>query len=244
MTPLVEAAHLLRLYWVQERRNFQFLLVNSFIVPATIAYLGWMLVPDHPDALRWWMAGSVTFGLGMGGLAQVGFGILNDRFLGRLDLLRSAPVSKRGYYAAQISVAVGESLALVVLALGLFALLGVAVPTWAGITTALVSAVCAGAAIGGLGAAIAFRARDFDAGNTLVAIAALGLAAASPVFYEISALPAVLQPIAWCSPFTHVAALLRAALAGAAIPLGSLAALLLLAAGIHVASYRLARWSA
>ena len=239
----VEIAHVLHLYSVQERRNFQFLIVNSFIVPATVAYLGWMIVPGALDDLRWWMAGSITFGLGMGGLAQVGFGILNDRFLGRLDLIRSSPVSKAAYYGAQISVAVGEALALGVLALLLLWALGVAILTPVGVLVAVLAALCAGTAIGGLGAAIAFRARDFDVGNTIIAICALGLAAVSPVFYDIAVLPSLLQPLAWCSPFTHIATLLRAALAGNPIPTEALIVTLVLSAALNIISYRLARWS-
>ncbi len=243
MSGISEVSNLLRLYLVQERRTFQFLLVNTFIITAAIDYLGWMIVPGDLEDLRFWMAGSITFGLGMGGLAQVGFGILNDRFLGRLDLIRTSPVSKRAYYAAHVSVAVAEALALVLLALLLLWALGVAELTPAGLATALLAAVCAGTAIGGLGAAIAFRAMDFDAGNTIVAISALGLAAASPVFYDIAALPGPLHPLAWCSPFTHVAPLLRASLAGAAVPLAPLLATLALAAVLNAASYRLARWT-
>lgn len=243
MSPAAEVGHLLHLYWVQERRTLQFMIVNSFLVPGTIAYLGWMLVPDDPVALRHWMAGSIAFGLGMGGLAQVGFGILNDRFLGRLDLIRTSPISKRGYYAAQITLAVGVALLLISVSLLLLALLGVARLTPAGVTSALLTAVCAGTSIGGLGAVIAFRARDFDLGNTLVAISALGLAAGSPVFYDIDALPRLLHPLAWASPFTHIAPLLRATLAGAEVPIAPLAATLLLAVVLNAASYRYSRWS-
>ena len=91
-------------------------------------------------------------------------------------------------------------------------------------------------------AALAFAARDFDGGNTAVAISAIGLAVASPVFYELDALPPLLQPLAWLSPFTHVAPLLRAVLAGSSVPAGSFAATLALGLALNVLSYRMARW--
>jgi ABC-type polysaccharide/polyol phosphate export permease len=243
VTAVGEVLRVLHLYWTHERRLYQFLLVNALAVPATIAYLGWRLIPDDPERLRWWLAGSVAFGLGMGGFAQVGFAILNDRFLGRLDLVRSAPVSKRAYLCAQVAVGVLESLALVWIALLGFAALGVAELTVAGLAAALATGLLAGAAMGGLATAIAFRAPGFDEGNTAVAMTALGLAAASPVFYDIDALPRLLHPVAWLSPFTHVAPLLRAVLAGQPPPPVPLVATGVLAVALVVAGYRLARWS-
>jgi ABC-type polysaccharide/polyol phosphate export permease len=235
-------AALVRLYWAQERSAIQFMLFNSFVMPGFVAYMGLMLAGDSLDDRRWWMAGSITIGLGMGGLAQVGFAVLTDRFLGRLDLIRSAPVPKLAYYAAQVSLTVVQNVALVLGALAALWALGLATPGASGVAVALVAGVVAGSAIGGLGAALAFAARDFDGGNTAVAIAAIGLAVASPVFYELEALPRLLQPLAWLSPFTHVAPLLRAVLAGAPIPATSFAATLVLALGLNVLSYRLARW--
>ncbi len=242
MNPTRETLAVLRLLWAQERSAFQFLLFNAFAMPAFVAYLGLMLAGGSLAEQRWWMAGSVTLGLGMGGLAQVGFAVLTDRFLGRLELLRSSPVSKRAYYTAHVSLAVLESVVLVLVALALLTALGIAAPGPGGVAAALLAALCAGSAIGGLGAALAFSARDFDAGNTAVAIAALGFAVASPVFYEITALPWALRPVAWLSPFTHIAPLLRAVIAGAPIPGGALAATLGLALVLNAVSYRLARW--
>jgi ABC-type polysaccharide/polyol phosphate export permease len=242
VSTLAETAALLRLYWAQERSMIGFLFFNAFAMPAFVAYMGFMLAGGSLAEQRWWMAGSVTLGLGMGGLAQVGFAVVNDRFLGRLDLLRCSPVSKRAYYAAQISLAVLESLVLVLVALALLALLGIAQPGPGGVLAGVIAALCAGSAIGGLGAVLGFGAPSFESGNTAVAIAAIGLAVASPVFYEPAALPWLARPIAWLSPFTHIAPLLRAAIAGAPIPLAPLAATLALALALNVASYRLARW--
>jgi ABC-type polysaccharide/polyol phosphate export permease len=237
-----ETVAVLRLLWAQERSAFQFLLFNAFAMPVFVAYLGLMLAGGSLDQQRWWMAGSITLGLGMGGLAQVGFAVLTDRFLGRLALLRSSPISKQAYYTAHVSLAVAESLVLVLVALALLTALGIAEPGPAGVAAGALAAVCAGSAIGGLGAALAFGARDFDSGNTAVAICALGFAVASPVFYEISALPWALRPVAWLSPFTHIAPLLRAVIAGAPIPGGALAATLGIALLLNAVSYRWARW--
>src|ERR1039458_7127195 len=97
MKPFTQIAALLRLYLKQDRSHFQLMLYDSFLMPAMVAYLGLMLFPNAPERLKWWLAGCIVFGIGQGGLNQVGSAILHDRFLGRLDLLRTTPVSKGAY---------------------------------------------------------------------------------------------------------------------------------------------------
>ncbi len=242
MNALRQTIAVARLILSHERGNFQFQLFNAFVYPATIAYMGWMMVGESPELLRTWMAGSVCMGLGMSGFAQAGFGVVTDRFTGRMGLLRCMPISRGAYLAAQVGAVVAVSLALVCSALLLFAALGVAKLSAASFTGGVLGAVGAGASVGALGALLGFWARDFDSGNTTVAMAALGMALVSPVFYDVGELPLLLQPVAWLSPFTGIAAVLRSAVDGSALPLGALAwtlASAFLWAGL---SYRRIEW--
>ncbi len=242
MSLLRQTGAVIQLLLAHERGNFQFQLFNAFVYPATIAYMGWMIVGDDEALLRTWMAGAICMGLGMGGFAQVGFGVITDRFRGRMDLLRCQPISKGAYLAGQIAVVMVISLALVGFAVGLFTLLGLARASGPTFAAAVAGGATAGASIGALGALLAFRARDFDSGNTTIAMAALGFALVSPVFYEVSALPALLQPVAWLSPFTGVAEILRTALAAGAFPLAALVWTLACAVLWGALSYRLIEW--
>ena len=242
MNSLAQTAAILRLVMAHERGNFQFQLFNAAIYPAMIAYMGWMLVGEDRELLRVWMAGSVCMGLGMGGFAQVGFGVITDRFIGRMALLRCQPISKGAYLSAQIGMVMVISMALVGTAVALFGLIGLATPTLAVFGAALLGGAAAGAAIGSLGALMAFRANSFDAGNTVIAMSALGLALVSPVFYEVSALPGLLQPLAWLSPFTGIGELLRAMIFDAPLPLGALAWTVVSAILWASLSYRMIDW--
>ena len=91
MSFFAQTLAMVRLLLTQERGNFQFQLFNAFLYPATLAYMGWMIVGDDRAFLRTWMAGSVCMGLGMSGFTQVGFGVITDRFNGRMDLSTVTP---------------------------------------------------------------------------------------------------------------------------------------------------------
>jgi len=240
---LVQTAELLRLFWRQERSQIQDVAFSGLVLPATVAYMGMMLVVDPAQRLGW-LAGAVTFGVGMSAVAVVGFGILWDRFSGRLALLRSLPLAKGAYFLSHLAVAVLESAGVIVLALLALGGLGVIEAGLGALAGGVLAALCAGASLGALGAAIASRARDFDSGNTLLLVLSMGLAFLSPVFYPAALLPAPLQALAWLSPFTHVAPVLRSLFAAEALPLGSLLASVALAALFSAASLRALRWEA
>ena len=212
--------------------------------PAFVAYLGLMLAGGSLEEPRWWMAGSITLGLGMGGLAQVGFAVLTDRFLGRLDLLRCSPVSKRAYYTAHVSLAVVESLVLVLVALapahgararGARAAAGVA-------AGAARRALVAGSAIGGLGAALAFGARDFDGATRRSRSPRSASRSRAPSSTRSTALPRALQPAGLALALhPHRAAAARGD-RGSADPGGVARRHARPRAGLNAVSYRLARW--
>lgn len=243
MTGLRQTAHLVNLFGAQERGKFQGLLFNGFALPALMAYLGERTITGV-ESLRAWLAGSIVLALGMNGIAQAGYTALVDRFANRLALLRSAPVPKEAYYAALVVVAILESLIIVVAGLVLFGAAGVATLTVAGSAAGVLGAVAAGAALAGIGAAIAFRVRDFDTGNAAISIAALGLALVSPVLYSVDALPAPLRLVAWLSPFTYLTPLLHAALAGAPPPAWAVAGCLIQSIVVNVACLRWLPWTA
>jgi ABC-type multidrug transport system permease subunit len=237
----IQTLHVFRLYWAQERGNLAFLL-EALLMPAMLVYLGMMIVADDPEGRRFWMAGSLTFSLGLEGLGQVGHGILDDRFRGRLRLIRTSPITKRAYLGGQLSVAVLQSILIVIAGLTAFSLLGVAEPTGSGIAWAILAGACAGGAIGTLAAVIALGVRSVETGTTAIGIASIALSVASPVFYSLDAVPALLRPLAWLSPFTHVAPLVRAVLAGAPVPLASLAAIVALTVLFAAVGSRWVRW--
>ena len=82
----------------------------------------------------------------------------------------------------------------------------------------------------------------FPRGGNAIAIAGFGLSFISPVYWDASGLPLPVQALTWLSPFTHVAELVRAVIAGGALPLGAVAGTVALGVVFNVVSYRLVRW--
>jgi len=244
MTTVWGTVAVLRLYWREERAQRHMGLLNAIAMPAALAYLGVMVFPEQPELLRSWLAGCVAFGLGMGGLVQVGAAMLSDRFLGRLALLRTAPVSKASYYGAHLAMASLQAIVLLVAAMVAVQRLGLTAVGAREVAAGAIVALCAASAIGGLAAVLALSVADFDQGNVVITIAAVGLALASPVFYQLSDLPLLLQPVALLSPFTHVAPLVRALVDGRPLPPGALAGTVALAVAVNAVSYRLVPWRA
>jgi ABC-type polysaccharide/polyol phosphate export permease len=242
MRPLRQTVGLLRLYWAEERGSSQLLLFNAFAVPLTFGYMGTRIAAGSPETLRYWMAGSITLALGMSVLSQVGFAILNDRHRGRLDLLKSSPVTKASYCAAQLLLASAVAAGIVILSLALLHSIDVAAVAASSLASAVLCGMASGCAIGALAALLASRARSLDSGNAIVSIASIALVLSSPVFYDLDALPVVFQPVALLSPFTHVAELLRAVIAGDPLPVGPIAAILALSVVYGVLGYRGFRW--
>ena len=102
--------------------------------------------------------------------------------------------------------------------------------------------MCAGSSVGSLGAIIGLRATDYDQGNMLVAVTAVGFALVSPVFYALDRLPRPLQFVAMLSPLTHATTLLRTMVDGDPVSLGTLMLIGILAFVYNIASYRMLRW--
>lgn len=244
MSALKGSYDLLRLYWAHERRTYPFMLVNAVVTPATAAYIGTRFRLESEGMVQFWMAGCLTMGLGMTGISQVGFAILNDRFKGRLRLLTCLPLSRFSYFSAHITLAALEGMALVLAGFVLFWMVGVAEVERSSLGHAALCGAVAGISIGSLGGFLALRFPTFDAGNAAVTIAAVALAGSSPVFYELESLPRVAREVAMLSPFTHVAPLLRALLAGQPLPAGALLGGAIVAALFITLGTRAMRWRA
>ena len=95
-------ARLVRLYLRSQRAQIPFLLSNAILFPATLFYLGMKVSSGGPDDLRAWMAGAVTLSLGQTVVNNVGFNMLQDRFMGRAELLRAWPVNALSFTSVSV----------------------------------------------------------------------------------------------------------------------------------------------
>jgi ABC-2 type transport system permease protein len=239
---LADTAAMLRLFTARERGRLGFLLLDSLLLPAAICHLGVRVAGRAGPGRTWFLTGGIAMGLGTGAIYLVGAAVLDDRFRGRLQLLRVQPTIKLAYHLANVALAVVSAAALLFVAIAALAFLHAIDVTPGVVGMGMLLALLAGGSLGGLGGAVASRAHDYDLGYTTLSAVALGLACASPVFYPQDALPGPLRVLAQLSPMTHAASVLRSLTAAHPVPLDALAALTVLAVAINLGAYRLLRW--
>ena len=241
LLPAHEACQLIVLFARNERGRLSFLLFNSIALPATFVYL-FLLVGDETSAWRdFTVAGGLTLSLA-GSVAQTGEAMLTDRFDGRTALLFTTPISKAGYYLARVGVGTIEGTATLLIGLSLCFAAGLADPSAEDLPQILLASLAGAVGLCSLGGALAQCARSRDVGAVLVTLAPVSLGALSPVLYPPSALPPLIEPVSWLSPFTHIAAQLRAAVAGSSMPWQHFAASLILGGLFSLVGYRELRW--
>ena len=239
--PLLNIWRVLSLYVRQQRNYIHVVLLNSLILPGVIAYLGSRMVNSREGLIQW-LSASIALALGIGPMTQVGYCAMIDRFANRLPLLRNSPVPKYAYVEAMILLALVQCVVVIVLACGLFAVLGVGRLTTAGVMAGVLAAVGAGFSLGGFSVALAFRARDMDTGKALISMASYGLVLLSPVFYSLNELPRLARPLAFLIPFTFIEPMTRAAIEGQSAPVWTIEGCLVLAIALNIISYRCVPW--
>jgi ABC-type polysaccharide/polyol phosphate export permease len=239
--PIVYIGQVLALFVRQQRNFYQVILLDTFVLPSCLAYLGARMI-DSPNGLRTWLSASIALALGLGPVSQVGFSTYYDRFSKRILLLRLMPVPKYSYVVSYLLYATVQCILIVVVSITTFWALGYGRFTLPGLASGLTAAFCAGASLGGLGMMLTFRAANMDSARAQISIAAGGLALVSPVFYSVDALPTIVQPLAWLSPFTSIAILIRASIEGSGAPMSAVGGSLVLTIVFVAISYFAIPW--
>ncbi len=119
------------------------------------------------------MAGFLTLGLSMGGTFLVGFSVLEDRFLGRLELLRSTPLRANSYHVSYVLLAVLQNMLFVLIALLTLHVLGLSKLGATMLFAGVLSAIAAGAAVGGLAILVGTWVPHLQEGNAILSLVAL-----------------------------------------------------------------------
>jgi len=219
VSEMMDTGSLLRIFLKDEYAQFHYLFFNAFILPVTVAYFAVCVSTNMEERLRV-VAGGITTGLGMSAILQVGFSVLQDRFRGRLIVLRTLPVRMSSYYIAHILIGVFASIWLIAVALTLSVVLNLRSHVDArAVFWAILVAVTLGVSMGSCGAVLSLVAPSFESGSAFLSVAAVSLASVSPVFYSARRLPRILFYLVQPSPYTHAAPLIRAIMNGSRIGL-------------------------
>lgn len=185
--------------------------IRPLVFPLGVLFWLRVMVPDDPDVNRRVLAGAVVFGVSLSTANLLSQQILQDRFLGRLKLLITMPMSKASYGSGVMAFSAMQATPIVVVLLAFSFVVGVDLElTWAFFP--LMAAALLG--ISGIALVIASYAPSIEVGGIMSNLFGVVLVMVSPVFFTMDQAPLVLQLIGWVSPMRYAADGITKAISG------------------------------
>ena len=176
--------------------------VRPLVFPAGIFYWLTILAPDDPDSVRRIMTGAIIFGFSLSATNMLTQQLIQDRFLGRLKLMITLPISKAAYGFGVLAFATLTSLPVVILLLAMAPFMSVDFElTW--VFFPLIVPILFGLA--GITFIIASYAPSMEAGSIMGNLFGVVLVVISPVFFTVDQAPTVLRWLGWVSPMRYAA---------------------------------------
>jgi len=192
-------------------RSWYWYIIRPLVFPLGVLFWLRVMVPDDPEINRRILAGAVVFGVSLSTANLLTQQILQDRFLGRLKLLITMPMSKASYAAGVMAFSALQATPIVVVLLAFSTIVGVDMTlTWAFFP--LIAATLLG--ISGIALVIASYAPSIEVGGIMSNIFGVILVMVSPVFFTMDQAPRVLQLVGWVSPMRYAADGLTKAISG------------------------------
>ena len=183
-------------------RGWYWYAIRPLVLPLGVLFWLQVMVPDNPEVNRRILSGAIVFGVTLSIGHQLSQQILVDRFVGRLKLLITMPMSKTAYATGILAFAGLQAVPIVVVLLTFSSLVGVNLKlTWAFFP--LITAAVFG--IAGIGLLIASYAPSVEAGGIMSTLFGVVLVMVSPVFFTMDQAPAVLELVGWVSPMRYAA---------------------------------------
>jgi len=183
-------------------RGWYWYLIRPLVFPLGVLFWLRVMVPDDPEVNLRVMAGAVVFGVSLSTANMLSQQIVQDRFLGRIRLLVSMPMSKVSYALGVLAFSAVQAapIILVLLAVSPFADVGLEL-TWA-VLPLLVAALFS---IAGIALLIGSYAPTVEIGGIMSNLFGIVLVMVSPVFFTMEQAPTVLKWLGWVSPMRYAA---------------------------------------
>ena len=183
-------------------RGWYWYAMRPLVFPLGVLFWLRVMVPDDPDINQRMLAGAVVFGVSLSTANMLAQLILQDRFLGRMKLLITMPMSKASYAVGVLAFAAIQSVPVVVVLLAFSFVVNVDLAlTWAFFP--LLTAALLG--IAGIALMIASFAPSVEVGGIMSNLFGVVLVLVSPVFFTMDQAPLVLQLVGWVSPMRYAA---------------------------------------
>lgn len=183
-------------------RGWYWYAIRPMVFPLGVLFWLRVMLPDDPDVNARILSGAVVFGVALSIGNQLSQQILVDRFVGRMKLLITMPMSKASYAGAILAFAAIQTIPIVVVLLAFSSVVGVDLELTLAFFPLLAAAVFG---ISGIALMIASYAPSVEAGGIMSNLFGVVLVMISPVFFTMDQAPIVLKIVGWVSPMRYAA---------------------------------------
>lgn len=176
--------------------------IRPLVFPLGVLFWLRVMVPGDPDVNARILAGAVVFGVSLSTANLLAQLILQDRFLGRMKLLITMPMSKASYAVGVLAFAALQASPVVVVLLAFSPVVDVDLKlTWAFFPLIVVAML----GVSGIALMIASFAPSAEVGGIMSNLFGVVLVMVSPVFFTMDQAPLALRLLGWVSPMRYAA---------------------------------------
>ena len=192
-------------------RGWYWYLIRPLVFPVGVFYWLRSVAPDDPEVVLRVMTGVIVFGVSLLTANMLAQQMIQDRFLGRLRLLITMPVSKIAYALGVLVFAMMQSAPVVALLLLFAKLSGVEMDVTWGFFALIVPLLFS---LAGVTFLIASYAPSMEIGSIMANLVGGVFVIVSPVFFTMEDAPLLLRWLGWVSPMRYAADGIEKSLSG------------------------------
>jgi ABC-type multidrug transport system permease subunit len=183
-------------------RGWYWYLIRPLVFPLGVLFWLKIMVPDDPDVNLRVIAGAVVFGVSLSTANMLSQQLVQDRFLGRIRLLVTMPMSKISYALGVLAFSALQATPIIAVLLAVAPVAGVDLElTWA-MVPLLIAALFS---IAGIALLIGSYAPTVEIGGIMSSIFGVVLVMISPVFFTMDQAPTAIKWLGWVSPMRYAA---------------------------------------
>lgn len=183
-------------------KGWYWYILRPLVFPLGVLFFLKVVVPEDPGTNGRFLTGAIVFGVSFSTANQLSFQIIQDRFLGRMKLLITMPVSKASYAVGVLAFSAIQSIPGIAILLIISPIAGVGLElTWAFYPLILASLL----GMSGIALLIASISPSMEVGGIISNLVGVVLVMASPVFFTMDQAPLALQFVGWVSPMRYAA---------------------------------------
>lgn len=183
-------------------RGWYWYIIRPLVFPIGVLFWLRVIVPDDIETNRRILAGALVFGVSLSNANLLSQQILQDRFLGRLKILVTMPMSKGAYATGVMIFSAMQALPIVVVLCSLAPIAGVDLSLhW--VFVPMIAATLL--SVTGIALMIASYAPSMEIGGIMSNLFGVVLVMLSPVFFTMEQAPLPLQIAGWISPMRYAA---------------------------------------